>query len=43
MQSIVAEFSLWKMYKVEIDLVAGKKGKSERDKICTDNNRAWEE
>ena len=42
MQSTVAGFCSWKMFKVETDLVADEKRKNEK-KICTDDNRGWGE
>lgn len=43
MQSTVAEFCLWKMFKVEIDSVADEKRKNEKKMLCTDENRGWGE
>lgn len=44
MQSTVAEFCLWKMFKVEIDLVAYEKRKhAKKEMVCTDESRGREE
>lgn len=43
MQSTVARFCLWKMFKVETDLVADEKRKNEKKILHTDENRGWGE